>query len=233
QAALDLLTGLAPALGQPAFQLRRRRRQDEHEDRIRELLPHLPGALDVDVQHDDHALLQSASHALARRAVPPPVHRRPLEQLPGLDHAVEGRVVDEEVVSPVHLVLPPRPRRGRDREYDVSTTLDEGARQTRLSGAARRRDHQWKRSPQHPHSTFSICSRRRSISFLIEITRCWIVTSFAFEPIVFASRSISWLTKRRRLPTGSAASRARVSRNSAMCDCNRTSSSLMSHFSAR
>src|SRR5690606_39158832 len=160
-------------------------------------------------------------------------HHRPFEQLAGLQHAVELGVAHEPVVLAALLEAPCLPRGRGNRENQVRVPLHQRPRQTRLPRPARRGDHHRERPAPHTHSTFSICSRRRSTSFLIVTTSCSIAASFAFEPMVFASRCISCTRKPSRLPTGSPPGSARSWRNSSMCERRRTVSSLMSHRSAR
>src|SRR5690606_19367279 len=112
--------------------------------------------------------------------------RGPLYQFAGRDHLVELGVAHEVVVLPGALPLSPSAGSGRDREHHlVGAALHQRVRQRRLTSAARGGDHQGEGASAQRHSTFSTCSRSRSISFLIATTWCWIPTSFAFEPIVF------------------------------------------------
>src|SRR5690554_1150945 len=227
-----LVVRLTRAAGEPPEQLGTGGRQDEDEHRSRQLLPHLSRALHIDIEHDGAALLERRPDAAQRRAVATAVDPCPLEQLATLLHRLEPGVIHEVVVDAVPLVVARRARGRGHRKDDVLVALDERARQRRLASAAGGGEHERECVLPALHSTFSTCSRSRSISSLIAITRCSIAASFALAPIVFVSRCISWIRKLSRFPTGSDASAATVSRNSARCDRSRTSSSLMSQRSA-
>src|SRR5690606_38531557 len=194
--------------------------------------------LDVDVQDQVLPPVCCVVEVLPRRPVEVTVYHRPFEELPGVDHPPEFFLRVEEVVDAVPFARTRIPRGGRDRELHVVAPLPQQPRDGGLTGPRRRGEDDRKEAPVRLprwriHSTFSTCSRRRSTSSLIATTRCAIPALFAFDPMVFASRCISCTRKDSRFPTPSAASPAIRSRASAMWERKRTSSSLMSHRSAR
>src|SRR5690606_20373860 len=128
------------------------------------------------------------------------VYGRPLEQLARRGHRAEGRVVYEVVVLAIALVRTSGPRRRGDGEHHVFVPLDEALRQRSLARTAGCRDDDGERPAAVHHSTFSACSRSRSMSSLLAITPCSIAPPLAFAPLVFASRFISWIRKPRRFP---------------------------------
>src|SRR5690606_38626996 len=161
------------------------------------------------------ALLVRRPDAAQRRAVATTVDPCPLEQLPTLLHRLEPCVIHEVVVDSVALLFAMLAR-GRGLCNDnVRGALVYRSRHPRPVCAAWGGEHDRECVLPALHSTFSTCSRSRSISSLIAITRCSIAASFALAPIVFVSRCISWIRKLSRFPTGSDASAATVSRNSA------------------
>ena len=57
------------------------------------------------------------------------------------------------------------------------------------------------------YNTFKTCSFAFSSSSFISTTHCWIVESYAFEPVVLISRPISWRIKESFFPLLSSGSR--------------------------
>src|SRR5262249_7141373 len=95
------LAVLRPAL-EPAFQLFRRRRQDEDADKIGRGCPaELLRALPIDIEQHIAAGLQSLEHRRSRRAVAVAEHFRPFEQLAMFYHFIKARWIDEMVVTAV------------------------------------------------------------------------------------------------------------------------------------
>ncbi len=81
------------------------------------------------------------------------------------------------------------------------------------------------------YSMLANCSRSLSSSAFASTTSREISASFAFDPVVFHSRPISWARNSKVRPTGPSA--ARFSRNCAKWLSERASSSVMSQRSAK
>src|SRR5207247_10675607 len=105
----------------------------------------------------------------------------------------------QEVVRfPLSLPRPRAASRRGDRVPEfLRVTLEDGPGDRRLPSPGWRGEHDDPRG----HSRFSSCSRNFSSSPFIAITVCVIAASFAFDPIVFASRSSSCERKPSCLPT--------------------------------
>src|SRR3989449_3994380 len=152
---------------------------------------------------------------------------RGLDKSPLLPPVGEFLARQEVVRFPLSLARPrPASRRGDRVPEFLRVTLEDGPGDRRLPSPGWRGEHD---DPRR-HSRFSSCSRNFSSSPFIAITVCVIAASFAFDPIVFASRSSSCERKPSCLPT--APSLARASRHAARCVRSRTSSSVTSTRSA-
>src|SRR4051794_38913385 len=142
EAPLPLLVGLGAPAHEPADELLPRRRQQEDELRVREGAPHLPGALQVDLEQHAAALRKRGEDRAAGGAVPEAVvHDRPLEELPRLDHPVELGVVDEVVVDAVRLARAWRPGGRAHREQHLGMMLADEARDGALADRRRSGEH--------------------------------------------------------------------------------------------
>src|ERR1051326_7937750 len=227
---------------EPAFQVRpvlgaacpealdqHRRRGWQHEDlhRIGKPVPDLAGAGHLDVAHDGAPGTEPLLPLFPQRAVEVPGVFGPFHEGPGRHALLKLPTLQEVILPPVLLALAPLPRRGRDRIGHVFARVQQVARDGGLSAPRGRGDHQQERT----YSKFSSCSRNRSSSPFMATTACCMTASFAFEPIVFASRPSSWARKPSRLPTGP--SRASASAQASRCASSRTSSSVTSSRSAR
>src|SRR6478752_7456237 len=124
EAALPLGLGLGAAADETAYELLPRRRLEEDEQRLGHRLAHLPGALQVDLQHRRLAGRQGEVDGPARGAVAGGlVDHGPLEQVALLDHGVELLVGDEPVVDAVLLAGTRLARGGGDREPHLRVRL--------------------------------------------------------------------------------------------------------------
>src|SRR5512140_3549063 len=101
QARGDHLGSVFTTALQPLLQFGPARRQDEDEDRVRKQLLDLQRALPVDLEHHVIAVHQTFLDRGARGAVQMPMHLRPLEELPTVDHRAESGLVDEPVLTAV------------------------------------------------------------------------------------------------------------------------------------
>ena len=110
-AELELVGGLGRAAAQALEQVLERRRDDEDEQRVGDLLLDDLGALDVDLEDHVAAGQERVADLAPRRAVP--VARGPgrLEELAGGAQRRERGGVEEVVVDAVDLAGPHRPRR--------------------------------------------------------------------------------------------------------------------------
>src|ERR1051326_120703 len=198
---------------EPAFQVRpvlgaacpealdqHRRRGWQHEDlhRIGKPVPDLAGAVHPHLEHDVAPGTEPLLHLFPQRAVEVPGVFGPFHEGPGRHALLELPALQEVILPPVLLALAPLPRRGRDRIGHVFARVQQVARDGGLSAPRGRGDHQQERT----YSKFSSCSRNRSSSPFMATTACCMTASFAFEPIVFASRPSSWARKPSRLPPG-------------------------------
>src|SRR5262245_2801288 len=245
---VDHLRRVRAALGQPLPQRLDRGWADEHRHRVRLRAPHRRSTLNVHLQHHHLVLPELILHERARRAVEMPVHLGPFEELPGRAPALEFLAGGEMVMHAVGLVGTLGPRRGGDREHALGARGQQSLDQRALADAGRSRDHQQEAAGlaigghrhrfdpscrfrrAHAHSTFCTCSRRRSSSSLITITALAISTSFALDPIVLASRFISWSRKLSFRPASSEPSISE--RYWSMWAESRTHSSVQSRRSA-
>src|SRR5262249_12525129 len=150
------------------------------------------------------------------------VHFRGFEEIPALEHGVEGPAVYEMVLAAVDLAFAGGARGMRDRQGKPLVVIERGLHQRRLARSRRRRDDE-----QAPlHSIFWICSRICSISSLN--SRLASESSFEtdLDPRVLASRLSSCIRKSRRLPTAPPAVTTRET--SSRCAARRVSSSATS-----
>src|SRR5512139_2654360 len=122
--ALPLLWRLGAAADQAAHQLLPRGRGQEHEQGLGHRLPHLTGALEVDLEQGGTPGGQRILHRFAWCAISRTlVHHRPLEQLAGRDELVELLVAHEPVVAAVALSRAGLAGRRRDRDPDLGVVL--------------------------------------------------------------------------------------------------------------
>jgi hypothetical protein len=134
QAALDDLlrdASLGPAAAAETLgQDLRRGRHHEDVDRFRHLLPHLRGALYVDVKQQVVAMLDGVGERVARRPVEVAEDIRRFQKLIRLLHALEGIAIDVVVFAALLLGAARRARGVADGEVqtaDVRAQLaDEG-----------------------------------------------------------------------------------------------------------
>src|SRR5262249_30406497 len=150
---------------------------------------------------------------------------------------------EEQILATVGLGGAARARGGRHGEHAIRPLLEQVLDQRALARTGRTGDDQDEAQfgsggarrgrglhEQGAHSTFCTCSRMPSISSFITITAWPISTSFALEPIVFASRFISWSRKLSFRPASSGLSIR--CRNWSRCAASRTHSSVQSSRSA-
>src|SRR5690606_18935595 len=103
-------------------------------DRAAQLGPHLARALPVDLQQHVVATGQLGFHGLTGRALPVAVHARVFEQVAGVDHALEARLVDEVVVLAIDFTRARRARRERDRQADIRIAREHRVDDAGLAG---------------------------------------------------------------------------------------------------
>ena len=140
QALFDHLGTVLPAPVQPLLECLHRGRQDEDAHRQRKERPHLSGALPVDLEHDVAALAQAPGDLLARSAVAVAVHMGALEELARRLAARELGIVDEEILAPMLLARPGRPRGAGYRERDRFVPGEKAAHEGGFAGTRRRDD---------------------------------------------------------------------------------------------
>jgi hypothetical protein len=142
--------GVLGAGEQAALQFLERWRQDEDRNQVFErVLRQLLGTLPVDVEQNVLAGLQGIKHRATRRAVGIAEYGRMFQELTGIDHGVELRLIDEHVVLAVDLARPHGAGRRRDRHGEIVMVLEKRARDRRLAGARRRRQHQHQAAPEY------------------------------------------------------------------------------------
>src|SRR5438128_1298038 len=183
---------------QPPLQLRHRRRQDERAQRLGILPLDGAAALHVDVEHRQHAAPLRLLDDHPRRPVAVAVHRRPLDELAGLDHRVETGVVDEVIIDALLLRGARRARGVADREDGSGVRRYQPTRQGGLPGARRRAEDE----EGGAHSTLAICSRIRSSSDFSSTTCAAIPAYCDFDPTVLTSRFTSCTRNSSRRPAG-------------------------------
>ena len=141
-AAGDHFLAVGAASAQAPFEFGQRWRQDENPD---EILAHrrmkLLRALPVDVEQDVAAGLQRGLHRRLGRAVAIVEHRRPFDELAGLDQPVELGIVDEMIVDIVALARPLGAGRRRDRHGHFGIGRKQHPADRRLARARRRGEH--------------------------------------------------------------------------------------------
>src|SRR5689334_3986839 len=165
-----------------------------------------------------------------RGAVKVVVNLFPLGELPLRELLLERRAGEEVVIDAVGLAGAHRPRRRRDRELHPGMAPEDLPCDGGLAAAARARHDDELRRPHERYSMFASCSRIFSSSSLTPTMRWAVEASFAFDPIVFASRFISWTRNVSFRPAASSSPRAL--RKNLLWLRNRTHSSVMSSRSA-
>src|SRR5689334_18453780 len=140
QAGRDLLVVVGASPDQARAQRLERRRGDEDLYGLGQRGPDLAGALDLDLEDDGMPGLGTALELAVQGAVTTARVDRVLDELAGLDAALEVRVVEEVVVDTVLLAGARRARRGRDAELEFRHALAQGADQRALADARRTRD---------------------------------------------------------------------------------------------
>src|SRR5206468_183975 len=217
----------------------------EHRHCLRLRAPHARTSLDIHLEHYHPARADLVLDEPRGRAVEMAVHLRPLEKPPGRPASLELLATQEPVLHAVGFTGTARPRGVGDREHALAARGQQPIHEGALAHSRGPGDHEQepgRHEPERsrglarcripiPHSTFCTCSRRRSSSSLITITACAVSTSLDLEPIVFASRFISWSKKLSLRPAISGPSMSE--RNWSMWAASRTHSSVQSRRSAR
>src|SRR5690606_11754805 len=162
QAAGDDLVAVLAALAHALLQRLPRRRQDEHADRVGDLGPHLGRALPVDLQQHVVAGRQLRLHRLPRRALPVAVHAGVLEEVAGVDHALELFLADEVVVLGMALARARRARGEGDRQPDGRIARQHRVDDAGLAGAGRRRNDEEGSAHAHRLSCTGPAARTRA-----------------------------------------------------------------------
>src|SRR5262245_32848085 len=93
-------------------------RQHEYEHGIGKRLPYLTCPLHINIEEHERTARERLLHGLARRPVAFSVDLGPLQEFARRDHAIELRLIDEEVIPTVTLFAPRRARGCRDGELD-------------------------------------------------------------------------------------------------------------------
>src|SRR5690606_7178819 len=120
-------------------------------------------ALPVDLQQHVVAGLQVRLHRLPRRALPVAVHAGVLEEVAGVDHALELLLGDEVVVLAVALARPRRARGEGDGQAQLGVARQHRVDDAGFAGPGRRGDDE-EGASHLAHSMFWTCSRIWSIS---------------------------------------------------------------------
>src|SRR5437762_4439701 len=213
-------------------------RQDKHGHEIaRHGFGELLGSLPIDVGDDVAAGGDRLVDRAARRAVAMTKDGGMLEELAGLDHRIEARLVDKAVIGAVGLAGAGGARRHRHRQGQVRVALDKAMRDRRLAGTRGRGQHQQKTAAADrggrlrlarcaAHSRFCTCSRNCSIAAFSDRPMRVNSISADFEHSVLASRFNSWHRKSSSRPIASP--RCRRSPACAIWACNRSNSSRTS-----
>src|SRR2546429_2160315 len=137
EASLDRLGIVLPPLEEPAPLLLPRGGLHEHEHRIRVLLAHSEGALDVNLEEDVAAGGEVLFDGAARRPVEIAVHVEPLEEPALVADALELVSVEEHVVLAVDFAVATGASRRRDREPQARLELEELAHDRPLADPGR------------------------------------------------------------------------------------------------
>ncbi len=100
-------------------------RQDEDAEHVGMCGAHLLRTLHIDIENDDTTRSQRGKHGGARRAVPRTTEDLcVLQELVGIDHPLEARLVDEEIVAPIHFPWSRRARGRGDAEIAFESAHD-------------------------------------------------------------------------------------------------------------
>src|SRR5215210_635761 len=207
QARVDLLGVVRAAAHEPRAQRLARRGRDEHLERLGHRLAHLPGALDLDLEHDRLAGAQPPLELGTQRAVPAAGVGGVLDELARVDAALEIRVVEEVVVDAVLLARPRAARGRRDAEAELRHALaqrpdqgaladargtgdDEDARHGRDGASAAREAACGYRRKSETSSLRWRCERP-PIVLLGEIRHCWRTLLTFTRPYFGTARSMS------------------------------------------
>src|SRR6266550_6884615 len=124
-ADVELVGGLGRARLEPREQVLQRRRDEEHQERLGNLLLDHRGALDVDLQDRVAAGGERRPDLVAGRAVPVAVDQVRLEEAAGRAFVLELLGRQEVVVHTVDLVLASGPRGAGDHEVPLGLRRDE------------------------------------------------------------------------------------------------------------
>src|SRR5262245_16692690 len=115
-------------------------REDEHADRVGKEPSHLLCALPVDLEQDVAAARPNVGDLLLRGGVEIAVHFGALEELARLEHALEGRAIDEVVLPAIRFAGARRPRGVRDGQHELAVVGEHRVHERGLPGARRRGD---------------------------------------------------------------------------------------------
>jgi hypothetical protein len=123
--AFDLVHGIGAATDEPGTERLARRRRDEHGQRLRHRLAHLSRPLDLDLEHDRHALGKAAVELGAQRPVPAAGVVGVLDELVVAGATVELARIHEVVVHPAALSGTRRARGRRHRQLELGHALEQ------------------------------------------------------------------------------------------------------------
>ncbi len=135
------------------------RRLQKYRDRVRQDFADRCGALDVDLQDDVTAAVDGVVDLAPGDAVEVTVDLGPLDQIVGVDHLLEPRPRDENVVHTVTLVGSHGPRGRGDREVPGCPGLPQPRQERVFTHPRRAGEHE-----QHPSISWggSLCGQVRS-----------------------------------------------------------------------
>jgi hypothetical protein len=119
----DLILG--PTVSQATLELLHRRGDEEHLERLGQVLADLERALDLDLEEHRAPTSDGLLHLCTRRPITIARILRPLEKFPCLDHDVECCIVDEPVGDPIDLTGTWRSCRRRDGDLEVAQASEQ------------------------------------------------------------------------------------------------------------
>src|SRR5262245_768670 len=135
ESAPDGVFAVFAAPAEASLELPGRGRKDEHADCVGEEPSYLLCALPVDLEQDVAAARPNVGDLLLRGGVEIAVHFGALEELARLEHALEGRAIDEVVLSVVRFASARRPGGVRDGQHELAVVGEHRVHERGLLGA--------------------------------------------------------------------------------------------------